>query len=99
MAVDDSLGKIRNREYETLSLSQTIVNYTEGMRKITTENCPEDFSKAFQSHMDAWNAIRRLPISIPTKEAKRTKQGVGEFKKLRTYVWSAWGQVERFTKK
>ena len=107
MAVDDSLGKIRNRECETLPLSQTIENYTEGMQKINMQNCPEAFSKAFQKHVDSWNAIciitdrypeKRGEMHILFKELEQSKDSV-EFKKLQANIWSTWAEVERFLKK
>ncbi|WP_155958842.1 hypothetical protein [Flavobacterium limnosediminis] len=107
IAIDDSLGKIRNRECENLSLSQTIANYTKGMAAIDTKGCPEAFSKAYRSHKDAWNAVLPVTDTYPDlrgemhvlfKELERSKDSV-EFKKLQADIWTTWGEVERFVKK
>lgn len=107
LAVDDSLGKIRNRECESISLSQTIVNYTDGMRKLNTEHCSEGFTNAFQSHIDAWNAIRVVTDRYPDKrgemhvlfkELEQCRDSI-EFKKLQAAIWSTWTGVEQSAKK
>ncbi|UOK43108.1 MULTISPECIES: hypothetical protein [Flavobacterium] len=107
IAADDSLGKIRNTECETLPLSQTIVNYTHGMQKINMRNCPKAFIKVFQDHVNAWNAIRVVTDRYPEKrgemhvlfkELEQSKDSV-EFKKLQGNIWATWTEVERATKK
>ena len=54
MAKDAKLGKIRNHNCEKISLSETILIYVDNLKKIDFSDCPEDFTKAFQSHQGAW---------------------------------------------
>ncbi|ESU24623.1 hypothetical protein FEDK69T_05440 [Flavobacterium enshiense DK69] len=70
-------------------------------------NCPKTFSKAFQDHVNAWNAIRIVTDRYPEKrgemhllfkELEQSKDSV-EFKKLQGNIWATWTEVERATKK
>lgn len=107
IAVDDSIGKIRNRECETLPLSQTIINYTNAMQHIGTKDCPEAFSKAYSSHKEAWNAMLPVTDKYPNlrgemhvlfKQLEQSKDSV-VFKKLQAAIWTTWDDVEPFLKK
>ena len=107
IAVDDSLGKIRNRECENLSLSRTILNYTKAMQQIETKDCPPAFSKAYSSHRDAWNAMLPITDNYPDlrgemhvlfKQLEQSKDSVA-FKKFQSAIWTTWAEVEVFLKK
>lgn len=107
MAVDDSLGKIRNRECETLPLSQTIVNYTKAMQQIETKDCPDAFLKAYSSHKEAWNAMLPITDNYPKlrgemhvlfKQLEQSPDSVA-FKKQQAAIWTTWAAVEPFFKK
>ncbi|MGH2667444.1 hypothetical protein [Flavobacterium sp.] len=102
IAIDDSIGKIRNKECQKLSLSQTISNYTDKMKKISTEGCPKEFSKSFNQHIDSWKNLLEVTDKYPEmrgemhdlfKELEKSKDSA-VFKKLKNVVWETWDLVE-----
>lgn len=106
IAEDDSIGKIRNKECKTLSLSQTITNYTERMKKIRMEDCPKEFSKSFSQHIDSWNKLLEVTDKYPEmrgemrdlfKKLEKSQDSV-VFRKLKNNVWDTWDLVEITTK-
>lgn len=103
LAIDDSIGKLRNRECETLPLSKTIRNYTIRMKAIDMKRCPNDFSNAYTSHRKAWDDLIEITHQYPDlrgemhvlfKQIEGGKDSV-LFKKRVATVWSTWADVEK----
>lgn len=103
IAADDSLGKIRNLECKKHALSQTITSYTLAMRKIQKQDCPKEFSKAFDLHIQSWDNILVVTDKYPSirgemhdlfKQLEKSKDSI-EFKKLQAEIWKTWVEVEK----
>lgn len=107
IAQDDALGKIRNHSCETISLSETIRNYTNGIEKINFEDCPKGFTKAFKEHKNAWIEILVITNKYPNLRGEMhqlfDELGKGEdkesFKPLLDAIWTTWAKVEKSMKK
>lgn len=54
VTMDQSLGSIRTRASENISLSASINQYIESTNVINMKDCPEDFKVAFKKHQEAW---------------------------------------------
>lgn len=54
ISMDESLGGIRTRASENISLSASINQYIESTNIINLEDCPKDFREAFEKHQQAW---------------------------------------------
>ncbi|MFN0216717.1 MAG: hypothetical protein ACKVT2_20865 [Saprospiraceae bacterium] len=61
IALDDSLGRLRNHACEKVSISQSIQDYTDGLAKIDFQYCPKIFAAGFEKHRMAWLAL--LPVT------------------------------------
>lgn len=99
---DDSLGKIRNHACETLSLSETIKQYTQALDSLNFENCPSGFTNAFNNHIDAWTDIIQVTNHYPYLRGEMhdlfDKLEAGEhgdeFKPLLKNIWDTWKRIE-----
>lgn len=107
IAIDDSLGKIRNRQCMELSLSETIQKYAEAMKTIETQHCPNELVVAYRSHREAWEAMLEVTDNYPNlrgemhvlfKELEQSNDQV-LFKKRLDAIWSTWADVEKFAPK
>lgn len=103
LAIDDSIGKIRNHECERISLSRTISNYTTGMKAIDMKDCPNSFSNAYDLHRKAWDEVLPITNKYPElrgemhdlfKQIEAGKDSV-LFKKRVAAVWATWAEVEK----
>jgi hypothetical protein len=102
IASDDSLGKVRNRACEAISLSETIRQYADGMEKISYQNCPAAFTAAFKRHREAWLALLPVTDQHPDLRGemhnlfKQLEAGehAEQFKPLVKTVWDTWAEVE-----
>lgn len=103
IALDNSLGKIRNHDCKTVSLSQAILNYTQGIKKIDYSNCPETFIVAFEKHRQAWLEILSVTDEYPNLRGemhdlfKILEEGNNkeDFKPLLESIWDTWGEIEK----
>lgn len=104
--IDDSLGKKRNNDCKTSSLSATIVNYTNGMKNIDFSGCPEDFKTAFRSHISAWDSMMKVTDNHDGLRGEmhdlfdtieRTKDSL-HFKTYLDAIWATWANVEEAIK-
>lgn len=98
---DDSLGTLRNHSCEIISLSQTIKDYENGLKKLPFNNCPEEFSDAFMKHIEAW-----IKMGIYTERYSNLRGEMhdlfdsiekidqGEFEILLAEIWSTWGKID-----
>lgn len=102
MAVDDSLGKIRNHACERISMSQTITQYADAMEKFDFRNCPVEYAIAYEKHRKAWIDILAVTDKYPDlrgemhvlfKQLEQSKDS-DEFKPLLKSVWDTWAEVE-----
>lgn len=106
IAVDDSIGRLRNHNCEKISLSETIKIYVNGIESINFENCPEDFTKAFKDHKDAWKDMITLTDKFPDLRGemhdlfKIIEKGEEKdiFKPLLDNIWATWADVEKSMK-
>lgn len=107
IALDDSLGKARNRACQTISLSETIRQYAGGMEKISYRGCPSDFTEAFRKHREAWLALIPVTDQYPGLRGemhvlfKQLESGehAERFKPLVKTVWDTWAEVEAAMKR
>ena len=103
IAVDDSIGKIRNHNCEKISLSETIKVYTTGIENLDFNNCPGDFTNAFQRHKKAWTQMLQVTDKHPNLRGemhdlfKILEEGKDKefFKPLLDKIWSTWAEVEK----
>ncbi|MBK8966699.1 MAG: hypothetical protein R3D58_16195 [Saprospiraceae bacterium] len=102
IALDDSLGRIRNHACETISLAQTIRNYTDGINKHDFRGCPPDFTKAFTRHLQAWNdmipfvekhAGLRGEMHVLFEQLEKGPDAATFIPLLRN-IWDTWAAVE-----
>lgn len=103
MKADDSLGKIRNHSCEKGTLSSSIINYINGLKKLDFRNCPADFVKAFYIHTKAWIAMLKVTKKYPLlrgemhelfDQLEKGKDGVA-FKIKLGQIWSTWAEIEK----
>ena len=101
--LDDSLGKKRNVDCVELSLSKTIINYTDAINSIDFSQCPEDFTTAFKSHIEAWNDMIEVTDNHDNLRGEmhdlfdsieHTKDSL-QFKIYLNTIWSTWADVEK----
>jgi hypothetical protein len=104
---DSNIGRIRNKQCETLTLSQTIFNYTQAMQEVSTQNCPDGFAKAYESHRQAWLSMIPVTDKYPTmrgemhvlfRQLEQSEDAV-VFKKRLAEIWATWAEVEKFMQK
>lgn len=106
IALDDSLGKVRNHACERISLAQTIKEYTAGMAQFDYQNCPKDFTEAFKKHREAWLAMIPLVEKYPDLRGEmhdlfdqiEIGEHSEEFEPLLESIWSTWAEVEEAMK-
>lgn len=102
IALDDSLGRVRNHACERLPLGATIRAYVAGMETINFTDCPPDFSDGFRQHIAAWNALLPFADQHPAlrgemhalfKQLESGPDGAA-FKAAVQKVWDTWALVE-----
>ncbi len=106
IALDDSLGTVRNHACETISLSETIQKYVQGMEAINYNNCPEAFSTAFKKHREAWTAMLSITDQYPDLRGEmhdlfdgiEKGKDAAIFKPLLKAIWDTWAEVENAMK-
>ena len=99
---DAALGKLRNKQSKTRSLSETIDEYVAGMKAIDLEECPEPFKEAFRSHIVAWDQMTQVTDHYPELrgemhelfEQLKESEHAAEFKRLYAEIWDTWEAVE-----
>ncbi|NNE33177.1 MAG: hypothetical protein HKN40_12495 [Winogradskyella sp.] len=100
---DSEFGKLRNHQCETKTLHTTIIDYTEAMRNINFENCPETFSVAFKNHITAWDSMGEFTKKYSELRGemhnlfdsiKKTNDSL-QFKILLKDIWNTWTHVEK----
>ncbi len=102
IALDDSLGRVRNHACETTPLSLTIRQYAAAIAAIDFPGCPEGFGAAFKKHAAAWLAL--LPVTDQYPDLRGEMHDLfsqleagphaGPFKPLVKAVWDTWGEIE-----
>lgn len=65
IATDASFGEIRNHACETISLSETIKEYTAEIETYDFQDCPEAFTVAFKKHQSAWKEMLSVTDAYP----------------------------------
>ncbi len=102
LSFDDSLGRIRNHQCETLSLEQSISNYLDGLSQLHMEQCPEAFREAFHVHLKAWSEMIHVVKHYPALRGEmhhlfntleRSPDSL-EFKMRLANIWTTWSAVE-----
>ena len=107
LEADSTIGNIRNKQCETLSLSQTILNYTEAMQAVSTQKCPDAFASAYESHRQAWLAMLPITDKYPMMRGEmhmlfrqlEQSEDAELFKKRLNEIWATWAEVEKFMQK
>lgn len=102
IAIDDSIGKIRNKECKKIPLSQTITNYTGKMKQIDLVGCPKEFTKSFNEHIRSWENLTQVTDKYPDMRGEmhdlfkklEKSQDSAVFKKLKNDVWDTWDVIE-----
>lgn len=101
--LDDSLGTVRNHACETISLSETIDNYTLAMANLPFKDCPNGFVNAYQAHREAWVKMKAITDKHPElrgelhdifNQIEATEDSTA-FKPLLGEIWNTWKQVEQ----
>ena len=106
IALDDSLGKLRNHACEKISLAETIRNYADGLQKIDFSNCPADFTAAFEKHRQAWLQLIPAVEKYPDLRGEMHDlfdglehgKDADAFKPLVKTVWDTWEEIETVMK-
>ena len=104
---DERLGAKRNHDCETLSLSETIEKYVGGMEALDFSQCPEKFSSAFKSHIEAWKSMVSVTDHFPDSRGEmhdlfntiEKSEHAEKYKLALDKIWSTWSDVEVFLKK
>lgn len=103
IALDDSLGKVRNHATEREPMSQVIRAYAAAMQEINYSNCPEEFREAFEKHRQAWldmtavtdrHQEMRGEMHALFDRLKASEDSV-RFKVYLDKIWSTWAEVEK----
>ena len=103
IAIDDSLGSLRNNQCKEISLSETIKNYTASLTSLDYSQCPQSFSNAFKSHIDAWNNVTEITDNYSElrgemhdlfDQIKITPDST-KFNSLVAKIWSTWAEIEK----
>ncbi len=106
IAIDDSLGKIRNHACERISLNETIDNYVTKVESINFQACPSDFSSSFKNHCRAWINAKEITGKYATlrgemhdlfRQIESGKDSI-EFKRLQKDIWDTWAAIEKAMK-
>ncbi|NNF32653.1 MAG: hypothetical protein HKN68_01000 [Saprospiraceae bacterium] len=106
LSKDTSLGSKRNNECKEVSLSTTIDRYVISLSGLDYSECPNLFTEAFKSHIDAWVNMKQVTDSFPNlrgelhdlfDQIEGSKDSI-VFKKLLADVWSTWEIVEKESK-
>lgn len=102
IALDDSMGRVRNHACETISLAQTVQNYADGMKQADFRNCPPAFADAFERHRQAW--INLIPVMEKYPDMRgemhilfnhlEIGKDAASFNPLLKAVWDTWAEVE-----
>ena len=106
IAMDDSLGSVRNRAPETISLSETIKQYVEALEKLDFQHCPTPFAKAFEKHRQAWLDMLLVTNNHPEIRGEMhelfslIEEGPdsSRFVPLLKEIWDSWGEIEQVMK-
>jgi hypothetical protein len=104
MEKDELLGKVRNQYSKQHNLSTTIYYYTEGLRALDYQQCPEAFRSAFMAHIEAWDDMLRVTDKYPDIRGELHDvfdsikiKGNPEFETQLKQIWDTWAKVEQAT--
>lgn len=103
LAMDDSLGSIRNHACEKISLSKTIKIYVTDLKAVPVENCSKALVSAFYTHLEAWENV--IPITNKYDAMRgemhdlfdeiRMKSDSTVFNTRVKAIWDTWADVEK----
>ena len=107
IANDASLGKIRNHACENISLTETIINYVDGIGELDFTQCPMTFLHAFDRHIKAWQEMTEVTDEYDSLRGEmhvlfdQIKKGphAETFEVRLKKIWDTWADIEKFTKK
>lgn len=103
IALDDSLGRLRNHSCEQGSLSESISHYANGLEALDYSGCPEAFVTAFHNHIQAWRAIQPFTASYSDlrgemhdlfDELAHSPDSLA-FQSHLEQIWSTWAEIEK----
>ena len=102
LALDDSLGTVRNEAPKEISISESIKQYTAALKGLNFEGCPPKFANAFKDHRQAWEEILIVTDKYPKMRGELhevfdsisvSKDSV-EFKTRLDKIWATWEMVD-----
>ena len=102
IAIDDSLGKIRNDACNRISLSSTITQYVKSLKEKNYKDCPASFTTAFHNHLQTWSNILEITDHYPDLRGEmhaifstlEKSEHSDRFKILLNEIWETWSLVE-----
>ena len=102
LQADNKLGTIRNHACEKIPLSETIRDYTKGMKALSYKGCKEVFTTAFDRHREAWDAMIPVTDHFPDLRGEmhdlfniiEKSERADEFKPRLKAIWDTWAEVE-----
>lgn len=103
ISLDDSLGKVRNRNSKKISLSETILEYAYGINEEDFKNCSPQFTAAFNHHKESWLHMKSITDKYPELRGEmhelfdQIKEGKDSsaFKIRLEAIWNTWADVEK----
>ena len=102
---DSEYGKIRNHYCETFSLTKTIKLYVDNLSQLDFNDCPDEFTQAFRTHINAWEGMVEITDKYPSLRGEmhtlfdQIESGPDSllFKPALNLIWSTWEAVEKAT--
>ena len=103
LAVDDSLGGIRNDATNNIPMGHVVRVYVRDLERIDFTDCPEKFTANFNEHIEAWKQI--VPILDKHDDLRgemhdlfdqlEKNEDAALFRERLAAIWSTWDKVEK----
>lgn len=106
IALDDSLGTLRNHTCKQEPLSVTIAHYAGELTALDFSDCPDTFFSAFKRHISAWEDMLPIVSRYPHLRGEMhdlfaqlaASPDSIEFKIREKRIWSTWREIEEAMK-
>lgn len=108
MALDDSLGRVRNHLSEMIPVHESIEHYVQSSEiYLNFEDCPALFQSAFQRHTNAWKEMAKVCEEYAEYRGEMhsvmdriaIECDCKEFNEALSEIWESWAEVENVTKR
>ena len=103
LAIDDSLGAIRNQASHNIPLGHVVRVYVRDLERVDFDACPEEFTLSYKEHVKAWKDM--LPVLDKHDDLRgemhdlfdQLEKGPGatKFRVRLDAIWSTWDKVEK----